>query len=208
MPLAPGRVEYERMGDTAGVLTRLLGDDTLDAAEKAQRLVPLVYQELRSLAQARLNEERAGHTLAATALVHETYLRMFGGGDVPWRNRAHFFDAAGTAMRRILIDYARKRGAIKRGGGNVRVDWDGGAALGAADGQAVKYLALEEALQALEHHDERSARVVMLRFYAGLTSAEAADALGVSERTVKYEWEFARAWLARRLHGDDDREQP
>lgn len=186
----------------------MLGDDSLDAAEKARRLMPLVYQELRAFAQARLNEERTGHTLTATALVHETYMRMFGGGEVPWRSRAHFFDAAGTAMRRILIDYARERGALKRGGGHERMHLDAVATLAAADGQAVEYMALEEALQELERHDERAARAVMLRFYAGLTNAEAAEVLGVSERTVKYEWEFARAWLARRLDGDDDRERP
>lgn len=191
------------MDDVPGELTRLLGDDSLDAAEKAQRLMPLVYQELRALAQARLNEERTGHTLTATALVHETYMRMFGSGQVSWRSRAHFFDAAGTAMRRILIDYARERGALKRGGAHERVNLDVVATLAAADGQAAEYLALEEALQALEHRDEQAARVVMLRFYAGLTNAEAAEVLGVSERTVKYEWEFARAWLARSLNGED-----
>lgn len=167
--------------------------DGLDRAEALNRLLPIVYDELRTIANARLRDERAGHTLDTTALVHEAYLRL-GGAEAPaWRSRAHFFHAAGEAMRRILIEYARSRMAVKRGGERVRVDLDENHVAGWPDPDQL--LAIDEALRRLEQEDERAADVVRLRYFAGLEVAETAQALGVSERTVMREWAYAKAWL-------------
>ncbi len=157
------------------------------------RLLPLVYNKLRAPARVHLRGERPDHTLQATALVHEAYLRLLGGQDPPWNDRAHFFRAAAEAMRRILIEHARKRGRIKRGGDRVRVRISG-VHLG-TEQDPDEILALDEAIRRLEEQDPRVADVVRLRFFAGLSVGETAKALEVSERTVKREWSFARAWL-------------
>ena len=160
----------------------------------ANRLMPLVYDELRGLAARYMQREAPGHTLQTTALVHEAYLRLIGNGDVKWNGRGHFFGAAAQAMRRILVDRARARGAAKRGGGRRRVDLEH---LDLADDEETdaNVLALEEALTRLERRDDRKARIVMLRYYAGLTIEQTARALGLSPTSVKNEWSFARAWL-------------
>lgn len=165
--------------------------------EAASELLPLVYEELRSLARAKMAGENAGHTLRATALVHEAYLRLAGGENLVWQDRAHFFRASAEAMRRVLIDHARARGAVKRGGGRGRVRIDA-AELG-VESDPAQVLALDEALSTLHAEDERAAEVVRLRFYAGLNFPEIAALLGCSERTVMREWAFARARLVELL---------
>jgi RNA polymerase sigma factor (TIGR02999 family) len=169
----------------------------------AEQLLPLVYDELRQLAAQRLARERPGETLQATALVHEAYLRLV---DVPqaqhWDSRGHFFAAAAEAMRRILIDQARRKHSRKRGGGLRRVELDDGARLAAPDDHAAEdLLALDEALAQLEGEDPLKARLVKLRYFAGLSLADAAEALGISAATAKRYWVYARSWLYGKLHG-------
>ncbi len=147
-----------------------------------------------------MTTERTGHTLSATALVHEVYLKLAGPRDKPWEGRRHFYAAAVEAMRQIVLDHARARGCVKRGGGRVRLELDVAASL-AADSVAdeKEILALNEALSRLKDQDPRMAEVVGLRFFAGLSIQEVAAILGVSERTVKNDWKFAKAWLQREL---------
>ena len=165
----------------------------------AEELLPLVYQELRKLARARMTQERGEHTLQATALVHEAYLRLIGtpDGRCSWDGRGHFFAAAAQAMRRILIEHARAKAGPIRGGGRQRLPLDVVDLATQAD--PAQILALDEAISRLEHKDPDAARVVRLRFYAGLTIDEVADAVGVAVRTVKRDWSFARAFLIRAL---------
>ncbi len=161
----------------------------------ASELLPLVYEELRGLAVRKLQMEAPGQTLQPTALVHEAWLRLSGDREVPFENRAHFFAAAAEAMRRILIDRARARLAAKRGGKLERVDLDGVELAIAADDDTL--LAVHEALHRLAEHDADAAAFIQLRFFAGMTNEEAALALGLSERTARRRWSFARAWLYR-----------
>lgn len=163
--------------------------------------MPLVYEELRRLAANRLRGERDGHTLQATALVHEAYLRLVDQTRVEWRNRAHFFAIAARMIRRILVDHARRRQADKRGGGNVRVTLD--ERLVGATAREVDLLALDDAMRALAELDPELAHLVELRFFSGLTIAETAEALEISPATVKREWAAARAWLHRRIGGGE-----
>lgn len=158
-----------------------------------ERLLPAAYDELRALAKAQLRHERPNHTLQPTALVHEAYLRLAGSSAPPWHDRQHFFRAAAEAMRRILIEHARKRGRVKRGGNPIQVDIT--AADLASDHDPDRLLALDDAFGRLKEQDPDAADVVRLRFYAGLSVEETAAATGRSERTVKREWAFARAWL-------------
>ena len=160
-------------------------------------LLPLVYDELRRLAAAYLRRERPGQTIQATALVHEAYLRLLKDKPDRWQNRAHFCAIAAHSMRQILIERARARGALKRGGVQARVTLDEG--LLAADSPHIDLLALDEALQRLEAIDPEQARLVELRFFGGLTIEEAAEAMNISAATVKRHWTIARAWLAREL---------
>ena len=166
--------------------------------EAFDRLVPLVYDDLRRQAAAKLRMEREGHTLDATALVHEAYVRLVGQNRVEWRGRTHFFALASQAMRRILIDYAHKRNAAKRRGSAVHVDFEEVADLMSAS-QARELLALHDALAELETFNERGARVVEYRYFGGLTHDEVAEAMGLSEATVRRTWRAARAWLRRSL---------
>ncbi len=159
-------------------------------------LMPLVYDELRSLAGRYLRDERSGHTLQATALVHEAYMRLVNGADRTWVNRAHFFATAATAIRRILIEHARRRGRLKRGGDARRVPLEG-TAVAIEDDE--RLLELDEALNRLAEVDPRKARVVELRFFAGLMADEAAAVLGVSTVTVARDWRMARAWIRSQL---------
>lgn len=166
----------------------------------ANELLPLVYEELRKLAAQKMMHESPGQTLQATALVHEAWLRLGGDHQPEWRNRAHFFAAAAEAMRRILIDNARRKKFLRHGGGVERVPLDGlELAARMADEQL---LALHEALDRLAEHDAQKAELVKLRFFAGLTNEQAAQVLGISEPTVKRHWAYARAWLFREMNAD------
>ena len=156
-------------------------------------LVEQVYNELRAIAGAQLAREAPGHTLQATALVHEVFLKLQGQSSVVTSDPSRFFDAAAQAMRRILIDHARTRGRVKRGGG-LRREFTDVADL-AAEQDPHEILALDEAIDRLEHNEPQAARVVKLRFFAGLSVPETARVMGLSERTVKREWRYARAWL-------------
>ena len=176
--------------DRPGEVTRILRQRTEGAGEE---ILPLVYEELRSIARQRMARERANHTLQATALVHEAYGRLLGEEDYAWDDRGHFYAAAAQAMQRVLIDHARKVGSQKRGGDRFRVT------LGAPDApiemEAEGVLALHDALEVLERDDARAAEVTRLRFLAGLTVDETARALGISERSVAREWNYAKARL-------------
>jgi RNA polymerase sigma-70 factor (ECF subfamily) len=175
-----------------GEITRLLGKVREgDEAARAD-LMAAVYAELRRLSAAMMRRERPGHSLQATELLHEAYLKLVGQ-DIDFANRAHFFAAASTVMRHILVDYARAHRSEKRGGGQVPVTLDENALFSAQ--QSEQMLALEEALQRLGKMDARQARIVELRFFGGLTEEEAAAVLGVSARTVKRDWKMAKAWL-------------
>lgn len=156
---------------------------------------PLVYDELRRLAVRGLHDQGPGHTLQPTALVHEAYLKLAERANPPWRDRTHFLATAATAMRHILVDHARARATEKRGGGWSRITLDDH--LGSVGDREVDLLSLDEALSALTDLDQRKARVVELRFFAGLSIDEAAEALEVSPQTVSNDWRFARAWIAR-----------
>jgi len=162
-------------------------------AKAAGELLPLVYEELRQLAARKMADEAAGHTLQPTALVHEAWLRLVAGRNPRFENRAHFFAAAAEAMRRILIDRARRKGALRHGGGQQRVyieELD----LASRD-EDDQLLAMNEALDKLATAHPLEAEVVKLRYFVGMTNEQAADALGISERTTKYYWSHARAWL-------------
>ncbi|CAA9312931.1 MAG: Gll4071 protein [uncultured Gemmatimonadetes bacterium] len=165
------------------------------------RAFPQVYDELRLLAHRQLDREAEGHTLGTTALVHEAYLRLAGSGGVEWHDRGHFFALAATAMRRILVDHARRRGADKRGGAPRPVPLEDAAAL-AIEERAGMLVALDEALERLAALDARQARVIECRFFGGLTEEETAQAVGVGLRTVKRDWAKARAWLYQELFLD------
>jgi len=164
----------------------------------ADELLPLVYDELRRLAAARMAQEAAGQTLQPTALVHEAWLRMVKDGERTWQNRAHFFGAAAEAMRRILIESARRKSRLKRGGDQARLDIDHLEL--AATTPDDKVLLIDDALERLQAEDPEKARIVVLKFFGGLTNQEVAENLGVAERTVERQWAFAKAWLFRSIH--------
>jgi len=178
------------MADVTQILSAVVAGDPTAAAE----LLPLVYDELRKLAAARLADEKPGQTLQPTALVHEAYLRLVGGGQPQdWDGRGHFFAAAAEAMRRILVESARRKSTAKRGGKLRRIDVE---QLSVADGgREAELLALDDALVELERHDPQAAGLVKLRYFAGLSHQEAAAALGVGRRAADRLWALARAWL-------------
>lgn len=163
----------------------------------AERLMPLVYDELRSLARAYLRSQPKGHTLQPTALVHEAYLHLVDQTNARWQDRRHFLAVAAIAMRQLLIQHARRKGADKRGGAWRRLTLDD--RVGVTPARDVDVLDLDEALQELAKLDQRQARIVELRFFGGLTVEEVADVAGVSKRTVESDWRVARAWLHARL---------
>ncbi|HEX8560672.1 MAG TPA: sigma-70 family RNA polymerase sigma factor [Pyrinomonadaceae bacterium] len=181
-------------------ITRLLADWGGGDRQALEKLTPLVYAELRRIARRQMRDERAGHTLQATALVNEAFLRLAGGGVAEWSGRAHFYAVCAQVMRHVLIDHARAHARDKRGGGAAHVALDEAAAV--AGGQAGELLALDEALRALEEVDPQKGRVVELRYFAGLSVEEAAEVLGVSPTTVRREWRRAKAWLYRALAGE------
>ena len=174
-------------------LTQYAAGDTL----AAHRLVPLVYDELHSLAEAWMSRERDDHTLQPTALVHEAYLRLIDQSRVSWNDRSHFVAIASEVIRRVLVDHARKRGAAKRGGALKRISLDGVDQRAHEEG--VDLIALDEAIEELGRLHERQRRIVEMRFFGGMTIEETAENLGISPATVKVEWAMARAWLRGRL---------
>ncbi len=165
--------------------------------EALDQLMPIVYEELRRQAARYLQREREGHTLQTTALVHEAYVRLIDQAGVRWQNRAHFFAIAAEMMRRILVDYARKRGAAKRGGDAVKITLN--EAVQSSGEEDPDLIAVDEALTKLAALDQQQARVVELRFFGGLNVEETAEVLGISERTVKRDWSVAKAWIRREL---------
>jgi RNA polymerase sigma factor (TIGR02999 family) len=178
--------------------TRLLSEIESGDPSAAEKLLPLVYDELRNLAAAKLAREQPGQTLQPTALVHDAYVRLIGPADPQrWENRGHFFAAAATAMRRILIERARRKQRKVHGGGRQRRTLD--PDLLAAPAEDERLLALDTALSKLAEHDEVKARLVELRFFAGLTGDEAARTLGISPKTADRYWVYARAWLRREM---------
>ena len=178
-------------------VTDLLARSREGAADALDELIPLVYDELRAIAHRQLRHERSHHTLSTTAVVNEAYLRLVDQRRVDWRDRTHFFGVAAHLMRRVLVDYARRRGARKREGARDAIPLDD--ALVAVEEQGDLLVALDDALARLAELDARLARVVELRFFAGLTEDETAEVLGVSPRTVRYDWVKAKGWLYREL---------
>jgi RNA polymerase sigma factor (TIGR02999 family) len=191
--------------DRAGDVTRLLaelGRGGKGGSSAAEQLFPIVYEELRAMADAQLRRERPGHTLQPTALVHEAFLKLVGQTRAHFESRAHFLAIAATAMRRVLVHHAEKQRSQKRGGDRGKRDLDHAADVAApGSGDPVDLIALDDALRRLGELDERKARVVELRYFAGLSIEEAAEALPASPATVKRDWEFARIWLLRELKG-------
>jgi RNA polymerase sigma factor (TIGR02999 family) len=180
-------------------VTRILTALERGAPEAAEQLLPLVYDDLRRLAAYRMAHEAPGQTLQATALVHEAWLRIAGGNATVWAGRRHFFAAAAEAMRRILIDNARRKHAVRHGGGLHRTEREPDHLPIAGGAPDEELLAVHESLDALAAHDPRKAELVKLRYFAGLTLEEAAAALDLSERTAKRDWAYARAWLYREI---------
>lgn len=179
-------------------VTRILSAIDQGDPSAAEQLLPLVYEELRRLAAQKLAQEKPGQTLEATALVHEAYLRLVNvEAGQAWNSRGHFFAAAGLAMRRILVEQARRKRRVKHGGGRHRVDL--AAALDIAEPDANDWVGLDEALSRLEQADPVAARLVHLRYFAGMTIAEAAAVLGISQRSAERNWTYARTWLHRAL---------
>lgn len=184
-----------------GELTNLLVEWGRGSQPALDRLLPYVYDELRTLARSYLRRERPGHTVQTGTLVHEAFMRLIEGQQVPWEGRAHFFGIAARLMRQILVDHARARDAVKRGAGEA-VEPLSSALSVAVQAMDVGVLALDRALAQLAAIDPDQARVVELRFFGGLTVEETAEAMGVSAGTVKREWSMARAWLRRAIAGE------
>jgi RNA polymerase sigma factor (TIGR02999 family) len=177
------------MAEVTQILSAIEAGDPIAAAQ----LLPLVYDELRKLAAARMAEERADHTLQPTALVHEAYLRLVGNVDRPWNGRGHFFAAAAEAMRRILVEIARRKKAVRHGGEHVRVEVANDLPDPGPDPE--RLLAIDDALEQLSAADPTAAQLVKLRYYAGLSVEEAGDSLGLSRPTAYRLWAYARSWL-------------
>lgn len=180
-------------GEITGLLRRLTGGDR----NAVDVLLPAVYDELRRLASSHLQRERADHTLEATALVHEVYLKMVDQHDARWQNRAHFFAVAAQAMRRILVDHARGHGRAKRGGGRQKLALDDTPTL--STDRETSLVALDDALSRLAETQPDKVRIVEMRYFAGLNSEEIAEVLGITPRTVARHWQVARAWLYREI---------
>lgn len=166
--------------------------------DDADRLFPLVYDQLKSLAKVYMSRENVNHTLGTTDLVHEAYFKMVDQNRVDWKGKTHFFAVGATAMRRILVDYARGKKRVKRGGDKVRVELEEGKAI-SIDNEA-HIIIIDDAIKELEKIDQRQADIVELRFFSGMKVAEVAEALGVSKRTIEGEWTMAKAWLRRYIH--------
>ncbi|MFN7944985.1 MAG: sigma-70 family RNA polymerase sigma factor [Blastocatellia bacterium] len=184
----------------SGEITLLLAELSRGNQAVADELFVEVYQELRQLAKSYMAQERDGHTLQPTALVHEAYLRLLGSAGTQWRDRAHFFRTAGQVMRRVLVDYARASAADKRGGDGQKIPLDETNVL-VAPGQNIDLILLDELLTELQRLHPRASQLVELRYFIGLSDQEAAEVLEVSQSTLKREWKFARAWLLSRMNG-------
>jgi RNA polymerase sigma factor (TIGR02999 family) len=182
--------------ETPSDVTALLSELTRGNPEAGTKLIPLVYDELRRMANGYMRRERTGHTLQATALVHEAYLKLLGQHSVDWQNRAHFFGIAAHLMRRVLIDHARGHVRDKRGGGAEAVPLEEDLVFSAE--KSADFLELDSALERLAAIDARQAKIVEMRFFGGLTVEETAEVLGISAKTVKRDWTVAKAWL----HGE------
>ena len=182
-------------------VTRLLGDWSGGDEGALAKLIPLVQPELHRLAHHYMSRERAGHTLQTTALLDEAYLRLVDDNDRTWQNRTHFVASAAQLMRRIMVDHARERGSLRRGGGALRVTLDEAALV--TETRSDELLALDEALESLAVQDPRKSQIVELRYFGGLTMEETAGFLNVSLRTVEREWNMAKAWLYRALSGEE-----
>jgi len=189
--------EFFSGGNGVNEVTQILNAAAGGDSDAARQLLPLVYAELRKLAESRLAKTPPGNTLQPTALVHEAYLRLVGSGDPGWQGRNHFFGAAAQAMRDILVEQARRKSRVKHGGGLARLELDEVQTAEEPDPQEV--LGVDEALAKLEKEDPRAAQVVVLRYFGGLTEPETAAVLEVSESTVVRDWKFARTWLFREL---------
>lgn len=176
-------------------ITRILSEADAGQSQASEELLPLVYQELRRLAAARMAQESSGHTLQATALVHEAWVRLTGGAGQKWANRAHFFAAASEAMRRILIESARRKARLKHGGNLVRMDITDLDLAAKSPDEMI--LLVDEALERFKVEDPEKGKIVVMKFFGGLTNQEVAESLGVTERTVERQWAYAKAWLFR-----------
>jgi RNA polymerase sigma factor (TIGR02999 family) len=168
----------------------------------ADRLFPIVYDQLKSLAKVYMSRENIDHTLDATGLVHEAYFKMVDQSRVDWQGKTHFFAVGATAMRRILVDYARAKKRVKRGGDQVRVDLEEGKAISIHNDEHI--IIIDDAITALEKIDKRQSEIVELRFFGGLTVKEVAEAMNISKRTVEGDWTMAKAWLQRYIKRDQD----
>lgn len=187
-------------------VTQLLGDWGKGDRSALDKLFPLVHDELRRIARRQMNQERAGHTLQATALVHEAYVKLAGQKEFEWQNRGHFFAVCAQVMRHILIDHARSHARDKRGGGAIQVSLDDAELM--SPEQAEHLVALDEALSFLEQVDAQKSRIVELRYFGGLNIDETAEVLDISPRTVRREWQRSKAWLYRMITegmGDETR---
>jgi RNA polymerase sigma factor (TIGR02999 family) len=185
----------------SGEVTRLLRRIREGQNGAIDEVFPVVYEELKAIARRHLARERSGHTLNTTALVHEVYLKLMDRDTIPWQDRAHFRAVASRAMRRILVDYARRRKAQKRGGGGSRLTLDDGHI--AVDDQAELIVSLDQAMERLAQLDERLCTVVEYRFFGAMQEEEIAEVLQVSSRTVRRDWVKARAWLFKELYPED-----
>ena len=188
-------------------VTQLLADWRKGDRSALDKLFPLVHSELRRIAQRQMNQERGGHTLQATALVNEAYLKLVGQQGFEWHNRAHFFAVCAQVMRHILIDHARAQARDKRGGGAIQVSLNDVAVI--AEDQASQLVALDEALRLLENLDPQKGRIVELRYFGGMSIEETAEVLNISPRTVRREWQRSKAWLYRMIsEGTEDETRP
>jgi len=187
------------MDFSSAEVTALLGELAKGNADAGPRLIPLVYEELRRMADRYMRRERSDHTLQTTALVHEAYLKLVDQHSVTWQSRAHFFGVAAQVMRRVLVDHARGHIREKRGGGVVPVSLD--EAMVVSPERSEEFLELDRALDRLAALDSRQAKIVELRFFGGLTVEETAEILGISPKTVKRDWAVAKAWLHGELKG-------
>lgn len=198
-PVTPGSSEASQRATT---LLREMADGRDEAADE---LLELVHGELRALAGALFRQERPGHTLQPTALVHEAWMRLVGGAQPDYANKTHFLAIAARTMRRVLVEHARRRDAAKRGGDLARVTLDETSGpMGEDPALGIDVLALHEALEKLAELDPRQARIVELRWFGGLTVPEVAEAIGIATRTVELDWTMARAWLQRELRSEQD----
>lgn len=181
------------MEDSPSQVTKLLLEWNRGDSAALEKLIPLIYRELRQIAQQCLNRERHDYTLQSTALVHEAYMRLVDGSAVQWKDRSHFFAVSAQLMRRILVDHARARKSLKRGGGSLTLALDEAIAL--PQQRCVDLALLDDALNSLAELDARQSRIVELRFFAGLSVEDTSQVIGISPATVKREWSTARAWL-------------